>query len=100
MGCATDGKRLRQTSANMLAVRHLRAGGFSTKYCTPDVHVGAFALPGFIADVSAKATRRSFRFVRSTFAWRTRLLPITRTFLGGQNCAFHLSRRCSISLAD
>jgi hypothetical protein len=36
MGFATDGKRPPQPAANMLAARHRRAGGFSTKYWTPD----------------------------------------------------------------
>ena len=37
LGFATDDKRLRQTSAKMLAARHRRTGGFSTKYWTPEV---------------------------------------------------------------
>jgi len=63
MGCATDGKRLRQTPANC-RLRATTGAGVSTKYRAPDVHVAAFALPRFIADAVAKATRRSFRFVR------------------------------------
>jgi spermidine synthase len=58
MGWATDNKRLRQTSAKALAARHRQAGGFSTKYWTPEVHVAAFALPRFIADTVAKAGQR------------------------------------------
>jgi spermidine synthase len=58
MGFASDDKRLRQTSAKTLAARHRRAGGFSTKYWTPEVQVAAFALPRFIADLVAKAARR------------------------------------------
>jgi spermidine synthase len=58
MGFATDDQRLRQTSAKKLAARHRRAGGFSTKYWTPEVQVAAFALPRFIADLVAKAARR------------------------------------------
>jgi spermidine synthase len=34
-----------------------KAGGFATRYWTPDVHVAAFALPRFIADIVAKAKR-------------------------------------------
>jgi spermidine synthase len=55
MGWASDNTRLRLTSAKMLAARHRKAGGFATRYWTPDVHVAAFALPRFIADVVAKA---------------------------------------------
>jgi spermidine synthase len=58
MGWATDDKQLRQTSAKTLAARHRRAGGFSTGYWTPEVHVAAFALPRFIADMVAQAGRR------------------------------------------
>ena len=55
MGWATDDKRLRQLPAKTIAARYRKAGSFSTKYWTPDVHVAAFALPRFIADVVAKA---------------------------------------------
>jgi spermidine synthase len=34
-----------------IAARHRKAGGFATRYWTPDLHVGAFALPRFIADL-------------------------------------------------
>jgi spermidine synthase len=55
MGWASDDRRLRQTPAKTLAARYRRAGGFSTKYWTPEVHAAAFALPRFIAEVVAKA---------------------------------------------
>jgi spermidine synthase len=58
MGWATDDRGLRQTSAKTLAARYRRAGSFMTKYWTPEVHVAAFALPRFIADVVAKAKPR------------------------------------------
>ncbi len=58
MGFATDNRRLRQASAKALAARYRRAGSFSTRYWTPEVHVAAFALPRFIADTVAKAGRR------------------------------------------
>jgi spermidine synthase len=58
MGWASDDKRLRQTSARTLAARYRKAGSFSTKYWTPDVHAAAFALPRFIADTVAKAKPR------------------------------------------
>ena len=45
-------------SAKTLAARYRRAGSFMTKYWTPEVHVAAFALPRFIADVVAKAKPR------------------------------------------
>jgi spermidine synthase len=55
MGWATDNKGLRQTSAKTIAARYRKAGSFSTKYWTPEVHVAAFALPRFIAATIAKA---------------------------------------------
>jgi spermidine synthase len=58
MGWASDDKNLRQTPARTLAARHRRAGGFATKYWTPEVQVAAFALPRFIADAVAKVARR------------------------------------------
>ena len=58
MGWATDDKRLRQVPVKTLAARHRKAGGFSTRYWTPEVHAAAFALPRFIADMVAKAKPR------------------------------------------
>jgi spermidine synthase len=55
MGWATDDRRLRRTAVKTLAARYRKAGSFSTKYWTPEVHAAAFALPRFIADVVAKA---------------------------------------------
>ena len=55
MGFATDDKRLRRHSAKTIAARYRKAGSFATKYWTPEVHVAAFALPRFIADLVAKA---------------------------------------------
>jgi len=55
MGWATDNKRLRQIPAKILAERYRKAGGFPTKYWTPEVHQAAFALPRFIAEAVAKA---------------------------------------------
>lgn len=57
MGFATDNKRLRQVSAKVLAARYRKAGRFSTRYWTPELHAGAFALPRFIADLAAEATK-------------------------------------------
>jgi spermidine synthase len=51
MGFASDDKRLRRASARTIAERYRKAGGFATRYWTPDLHVGAFALPRFIADL-------------------------------------------------
>ena len=42
----------------MLSERYRKAGCFATRYWTPDAHVGAFALPRFIADLVADETRR------------------------------------------
>jgi spermidine synthase len=53
MGWASDDRKLRQVSVKTIAQRYARAGKFSTKYWTPDIHVAAFALPRFIADAVA-----------------------------------------------
>jgi spermidine synthase len=58
MGWATDNKRLRRTPLATIAARYGRAGSFSTRYWTPEVHKAAFALPRFIADLVAKAPRK------------------------------------------
>jgi spermidine synthase len=57
MGWATDDKRLRQTPVKTIAARYRKAGSFSTKYWTPEVHAASFALPRFIAEAVAKAGR-------------------------------------------
>src|SRR5438270_1718791 len=49
MGWATADRKLRQIPARIIAERYRKAGSFSTKYWTPEVHVAAFALPRFIA---------------------------------------------------
>jgi spermidine synthase len=58
MGWATDENGLRHAPVKRLAKRHRRAGGFSTRYWTPEVHAAAFALPRFIADIVASAQTR------------------------------------------
>jgi len=58
MGFATDSKRLRQASAKLIAERYRNAGRFSTRYWTPELHVGAFALPRFIAELVVRKPRR------------------------------------------
>jgi len=58
MGFATDDRRLARTSVGTIAARYRHAGGFPTKYWTPEVHAAAFALPRFIADMVAKAKAR------------------------------------------
>jgi len=55
MGFATDNKRLRRHPVKTIAQRYRKAGSFSTKYWTPEVHVAAFAQPRFIAEAVAKA---------------------------------------------
>jgi spermidine synthase len=55
MGWATDNKGLRQTPAKTIAARYRKAGSFSTRYWTPEVHAAAFALPRFILETVAKA---------------------------------------------
>jgi spermidine synthase len=58
MGWATDNAKLRQTPLKRIAERYRKAGGFSTRYWTPETHVAAFALPRFIAESVAKAHSR------------------------------------------
>ncbi len=53
MGFASDDKRLRRAPAKTIAARYRRAGHFPTRYWTPELHVGAFALPRFIGDMVA-----------------------------------------------
>jgi spermidine synthase len=59
MGFATDDTALRRTSVDVIAERYRAAGSFTTKYWTPELHLGAFALPRFIADLVAKAAGRA-----------------------------------------
>ena len=61
MGFASDDKRLRRAAAGLLAARYRRAGRFSTRYWTPELHVGAFALPRFIAELVPPAGKRMRR---------------------------------------
>ena len=58
MGFATDNGKLRRVSLKAIGDRYRKAGGFPTKYWTPEVHVAAFALPRFIAERVAKAAKR------------------------------------------
>lgn len=58
MGFATDDKRLRKASARTIEERYRKAGRFATRYWTPELHIGAFALPRFIADLVAPAKAR------------------------------------------
>lgn len=58
MGWASDDGRLRQTPVKTIAARYRKAGSFTTRYWTPEVHAAAFALPRFIADTVAKAGKR------------------------------------------
>jgi spermidine synthase len=58
MGWATDNVKLRHASVKTIAARYDKAGRFPTKYWTPEVHVAAFALPRFIAEMVERATKR------------------------------------------
>ena len=58
MGFATDNKALRRTAAETIAERYAKAGSFATRYWTPELQVGAFALPRFIADIVAGAATK------------------------------------------
>jgi spermidine synthase len=55
MGIASDNKRVRRHPVQTIAQRYRRAGGFKTRYWTPEVHVAAFAQPRFIADLVDRA---------------------------------------------
>jgi spermidine synthase len=57
MGFATDDRKARERSEAEIAARHRKAGGFATRYWTPALHRAAFALPRFIGDIVARATR-------------------------------------------
>jgi spermidine synthase len=54
MGWASDDARLRRLPVATIAARYRKAGRFPTKYWTPEVHVAAFALPRFIAEITAE----------------------------------------------
>jgi spermidine synthase len=56
LGWGTDNETLRAVSANDLEQRY-NAAGLDTRYYTPEIHKGAFALPRFIADIVAVARR-------------------------------------------
>ncbi|MFQ5774789.1 MAG: polyamine aminopropyltransferase [Kiloniellaceae bacterium] len=51
-GWGTDNAALRRTPADVLRARY-DAAGIATRYYTPEVHVGAFALPGYVAELIA-----------------------------------------------
>jgi spermidine synthase len=55
MGFASDDPDVRRTPPARLAERHAASGGFATRYWTPELQAGAFALPRFIADLVAAA---------------------------------------------
>jgi spermidine synthase len=55
MGIASDDKRLRRHAVKTIAQRYRKAGSFTTKYWTPEIHVAAFAQPRFIAELVEKS---------------------------------------------
>ncbi len=55
MGFASNDKRLRRASVRLITERYRKAGRFATRYWTPELQIGAFALPRFIADLVAAA---------------------------------------------
>ncbi len=55
MGWAADDPRSRTLPVETLAERYAAAGGFPTRYWTPQVQRAAFALPRFIAEIVEKA---------------------------------------------
>jgi len=61
MGIASDNKRVRRHSVQTIAQRYRKAGSFKTQYWTPEVHVAAFAQPRFIAELVARADKKTVR---------------------------------------
>lgn len=55
MGFAGKRRGLRAQNVEIIARRYAAAGRFATRYWTPEVHVAAFALPRYIADIVAPA---------------------------------------------
>jgi spermidine synthase len=50
-GWATNDKKLREHRRKKIERRYKKAGGFRTRYWTPEVHVAAFALPTYVSDL-------------------------------------------------
>jgi spermidine synthase len=50
-GWATDNRKLREHRRKKIARRHERAGGFATRYWSPEVHVSSFALPPYVQEL-------------------------------------------------
>ena len=50
-GWATDNAKLRKVKPEKLAKRHAKAGGFATRYWSPEVQIGAFALPNYVREL-------------------------------------------------
>lgn len=48
-GWATDNTKLRRHRRKKIERRHEKAGGFATRYWSPEVHVAAFALPTYVS---------------------------------------------------
>jgi spermidine synthase len=57
IGWASLDPKLRATPVKTIAERYRKAGSFKTQYWTPEVHQAAFALPRFIADHVARASK-------------------------------------------
>jgi spermidine synthase len=55
MGIASDNKRVRRHSVEVIEQRYREAGAFNTRYWTPAIHVAAFAQPRIIADLVDRA---------------------------------------------
>ena len=92
MGFATDDKGLRRMSAETIAERYARAGSFATQYWTPELHLGAFALPRFIADLVAAATKGSRRIGRNgSLKARTKDINVSLTIVARRTMRFHAS---------
>jgi spermidine synthase len=50
-GWATNDKKLREHRRRKIERRYKKAGGFPTRYWSPAVHAGAFALPTYVRDL-------------------------------------------------
>ncbi len=50
-GWATDNAKLRHHKRRKIERRHHKAGGFATRYWSPEVHVAAFGLPPYVREL-------------------------------------------------
>jgi spermidine synthase len=59
LGWSTDDTTLRHLTAATIASRYKEAGSFRTRYWTPEIHEGSFALPRYIAEQIAPGNQNA-----------------------------------------